>query len=271
LKQRAITGIVFVGVLMGGILFHPFAFLGVFGLIVMLTLYEFYGLIEKDGKSPQKLLGTAIGTLFFASTFLVNQEIMPLAYLVGFIPIALFFFLAELFRKKENPYTGLAYTILGFFYIALPFSSLSYLINNPVLGEGFHYEFLLAFFVLIWTGDTGAYLVGSQIGKRKLFERISPKKSWEGSIGGVICAMGVSWIFSIYFTQINLWQWFGFAIIAVTKGTYGDLVESLFKRKLGIKDSGTILPGHGGMLDRFDSAILAAPAIFTYIYIIANL
>ena len=124
----------------------------------------------------------------------------------------------------------------------------------------------LSVFIFLWASDSGAYLVGSLIGKHRLFERISPKKSWEGSIGGGVLALVAAWALWYFFPIMSLWQWIGMALVVVVFGTWGDLVESLLKRQLGIKDSGHILPGHGGILDRFDSSMLAVPAVVIYLY-----
>ena len=154
------------------------------------------------------------------------------------------------------------------FFIALPLSLLNILAFQSTENSFVEYNPILplSVFIFIWANDTGAYCVGSIIGKHRLFERISPKKSWEGSIGGGILVIAISLIFAHYFTFISPIKWVGLALTVVIFGTWGDLVESLFKRQLGIKDSGHILPGHGGMLDRFDSAILAIPATVVYLY-----
>ena len=123
-------------------------------------------------------------------------------------------------------------------------------------------------FLLVWVNDTFAYLSGSLFGKHKLFPRISPKKSWEGSIGGGVFSIASSFVFAHYFSFLSVWEWAGLALVVVIFGTWGDLTESLMKRQLGIKDSGHILPGHGGMLDRFDSALLAIPAAVVYLYVL---
>ena len=145
--------------------------------------------------------------------------------------------------------------------VALPFS----LLNFILFINGLQPYILLAVFATIWVNDTGAYLVGVSIGKHRLFERISPKKSWEGFVGGALAALISGYLFSIYIPEINLINWLIFSEIIVVFGTYGDLMESLVKRTVDVKDSGTIIPGHGGLFDRFDSMLLAAPVIFIYL------
>jgi phosphatidate cytidylyltransferase len=169
--------------------------------------------------------------------------------------------LSELYLQKANPLNNWAYFILGQVLIALPFALLNYILFidkwQPLI--------LLSVFATIWINDTGAYLIGVTIGKHRLFERISPKKSWEGFIGGALAALLSGYVFSFLIPQISLINWFIFSEIIVIFGTFGDLMESLMKRTLDVKDSGNVIPGHGGLLDRFDSMLLAAPVVFIYL------
>lgn len=179
--------------------------------------------------------------------------------------------ISELYLKKENPVLNWAYSMLSQLYIGLPFALLNVLAfhNDPsseYSSVSYNPILPLSIFIFLWLSDTGAYCIGSLIGKHRLFERISPKKSWEGSIGGGIVAIGSSFILAHYFPFMSMWQWAGLALVVVVFGTWGDLTESLLKRQLHVKDSGTILPGHGGMLDRFDSSLMAIPAAVVYLY-----
>lgn len=186
-----------------------------------------------------------------------------------YLLLIMYLMISELYLKKENPVMNWAYSMLSQFYIALPFAMLNILsFHTSPMDTSVSYNPILplSVFVFIWLSDTGAYCVGSLIGRHRLFERISPKKSWEGSIGGGIVAIGSSFIFTHYFPIMNMAEWAGLALIVVIFGTWGDLTESLLKRQLHIKDSGAILPGHGGMLDRFDSALMAIPAAVVYLY-----
>ena len=183
---------------------------------------------------------------------------------------------SELYLKQTNPINNWAYTMLSQMYIALPFSMINVLAFRSTPDGNVTFEWLLplSLFIFLWTNDTGAYCSGSLLGRHKLFPRISPGKSWEGSIGGAVFVIIAAAI--IYFLNVGqtdglvagmpLWQWLGLGLVVVVFGTWGDLVESLFKRTLGIKDSGNILPGHGGMLDRFDSSLMAIPAAVVYLY-----
>ena len=188
---------------------------------------------------------------------------------IPYVLLLLYMMISELYLKKENPILNWAYSMFSQLYIALPFAMLNILAFNydPTYSSVSYNPILpLSIFIFLWLNDTGAYCIGSLIGKHRLFERISPKKSWEGSIGGGVVAIGVSFVLAHYFPFMSMWEWAGLALVVVIFGTWGDLTESLLKRQLHVKDSGTILPGHGGMLDRFDSALMAIPAAVAYIY-----
>ena len=182
------------------------------------------------------------------------------------LPLLSLIFIIELFRKKDKPFLNIGITLLGIIYITLPimlFSMIGIPVNDP---GNYRMHLVLGFFIILWSSDTGAYLAGMKFGKHKLFERISPKKTWEGSIGGTALALTVAWILSRYFPELSLNEWLVFAFIIVVFGSLGDLAESLLKRSLNVKDSGSILPGHGGALDRFDGLFGAAPFVFLYLY-----
>lgn len=268
---RILSGIIFIAILVGGMLINQYTFAIVFSLITALLLYEFYGLMEKEAKVPivrtWNILGgfalvlggfyyTALGSSFVA--------------FVPYVSYLLILFGSELYLKRQNPIHSLAYSILGQVYIAVPFALTNYLVfaYEPV---GYHYVYLLALFVFIWVNDSFAYLTGMAFGKHRLFERISPKKSWEGFIGGAVFSMASSFIFAHFYPNLSTIAWIGFSAITVVFGTWGDLFESLIKRTLGVKDSGNMIPGHGGILDRFDSTILAIPAVFVYLVLINHL
>ena len=250
--QRAITGILFVGVLVGCILYDPWTFSALFVVISALTIREFGHLINQ-----------VEGVMAFCTNLSGSKIFLPYLLLIMYLMIS------ELYLKKENPVMNWAYSMLSQLYIALPFAMLNVLsFHTSPMDTSVSYNPILplSVFVFIWLSDTGAYCVGSLIGRHRLFERVSPKKSWEGSIGGGIVAIGSSFIFAHYFPIMNMAEWAGLALIVVIFGTWGDLTESLLKRQLHIKDSGAILPGHGGMLDRFDSALMAIPAAVVYLY-----
>lgn len=274
LIQRAVTGILFVAVLIGSILAGSMYFTILFAIISALTIAEFTGLVNQlEGVKTNRPMSILAGLfLFFGFAFLGiapgNNEI-----LIPYLFIMIYLFVSELYLKHKNPINNWAYTMLSQMYIALPFALLNVLAyhSTGVNENTVSYNAILplSIFIFTWVNDTGAYCTGSLFGKHRLFERISPKKSWEGSIGGGVLALIAGFILAQYYDFLNLYEWLGLSLVVVVFGTFGDLTESLFKRTIGIKDSGNILPGHGGMLDRFDSTIMAVPAAVVYLYLIS--
>ena len=266
---RTLTGTVFVAVMIGGIWWSYWSMAVLFFVIVVLGLWEFYSLIERKGFNPRKLLGVALGISVF-SFFVTASRLMDhyiIAFGLGTLFLSVILVVTELFLRAENPFANIAFGFFGILYIAVPFALLTVPVCEGGLVSPYRYlpNSLLGYFFLLWANDTFAYLVGRGIGKTKLFERISPKKTWEGTIGGILCAQGIAYLLSIYFTELPLRDWMVVGAMVSVFGTLGDLVESMFKRSLGVKDSGTILPGHGGILDRFDGVFLSAPFVVTYI------
>jgi len=265
--KRTLTGTVFVAVLLGSTFWNQYSFAFLFLIVTILGVWEFYTLSEKGNNQPSKLIGTIAGAVLFISNALVCMDFFNYKILLINIPIIFFIFIIELYSKAEKPFQNIAFTLLGIIYVALPFSLLNYITSY---NGTYNYQLLFGFFFILWSNDTGAYLSGSAIGKHKLFLRVSPGKSWEGSIGGAILSYIVAFIISGWYTNITRIDWMIIATILIVIGTFGDLVESLFKRSIDVKDSGNILPGHGGILDRFDSLILATPFVFTYLYLVAK-
>ena len=269
--QRAVTGVLFVIVLVGCILYSPLSFGILFTIISALSVHEFAQLVSKSSEVSINKTITALGGayLFLALMSFCTQQSVGARVFLPYLGLLLYMMITELYLKKKNPTGNWAYSMLSQLYVALPFALLNVLAfqNSPETSSVTYNPILpLSIFVFIWLSDTGAYCVGSLIGKHRLFERISPKKSWEGSIGGGIFSIASPLGFAHFFPFMPGWQWVGLAIVVVIFGTWGDLTESLMKRQLGIKDSGNILPGHGGMLDRFDSALMAIPAAVVYLY-----
>lgn len=269
--QRAVTGVLFVIVLVGCIIYSPLSFGILFTIISALSVHEFAQLVSKSSEVSINKTITALGGayLFLALMSFCTQQSVGARVFLPYLGLLLYMMITELYLKKKNPTGNWAYSMLSQLYVALPFALLNVLAfqNSPETSSVTYNPILpLSIFVFIWLSDTGAYCVGSLIGKHRLFERISPKKSWEGSIGGGIFSIASSLGFAHFFPFMPGWQWVGLAIVVVIFGTWGDLTESLMKRQLGIKDSGNILPGHGGMLDRFDSALMAIPAAVVYLY-----
>ncbi len=260
--KRTLSGAIFVSLIVGSILLSPVTFALFFAIVSGWAVYEFHKLtnIQADVKINYGLAVSA-SVLLFACSYVNASGLFnfPVYSIYGlyFILISV----SELYLKKTNPIHNWAYFVLGQAFIALPFS----LLNNIIFIQGLQPMILLAVFVSIWVNDTGAYLVGVTIGKHRLFERISPKKSWEGFFGGAFFALISGYIFSLYIKDLSLFQWLIFSEIIVVFGTFGDLTESLLKRTLNVKDSGNVIPGHGGLLDRFDSMLLAAPAVYIFL------
>lgn len=263
--QRIATSAVFVIVLVGGTILHSTILFVIFAAIVSLGMLEFYRIAIKASHKPQIVSGLIFGMYILISNFLIasNQAGSKLYFL--YIPFIALFLIIELFRRNKNPFINVSITFFGAIYVSMPFGLLSYLVYCPAFGDKYNPSFLIAYLVLMWANDSGAYLVGSVIGKHKLFERISPKKTWEGFIGGAIFTMVAAYLISVYLTEYGLLNWIFIGIITFTFGTFGDLIESQLKRYVDMKDSGKILPGHGGILDRFDSVLLSAPIVFVYL------
>jgi phosphatidate cytidylyltransferase len=269
MKTRAITGFFFVVVMLGSLLLGHYPF-GIFYLVLsILCLNEFYGLIKQTGVNPNVQTGLLNGVFIYVIfALIVYQDSTVLHKILFLLTLTLSsVFMQELFKKSESPFTDIAYTLAGIVFVCMPFTffhALAYIKGD------FNFHYPLAFLLLLWANDTGAYLVGMKFGRTKLFERHSPKKTWEGFIGGILISAGCAAIISIYFKDLPWNEWVTIAVLISLFGTLGDLVESMFKRSINVKDSGGILPGHGGLLDRFDGLLLAAPIVYTYLYLISN-
>lgn len=277
LITRSITGVIFVAAIVVCFM-RPEAMILLFALVTGLTVWEYTGIVNGiENVCVNRFLATVAAVYFFLGMAGFCAGIVPSAVFIPYLLTVVYMFISELYTKAPNPINNWAYTMLSQMYIALPFAMVNVLAFRGV-GNGVVYNYLtpLSIFVFLWTNDTGAYLSGSLFGKHKLFPRVSPGKSWEGSIGGGLLVLLVSALVGMYQNSdmhetatellLTVPQWMGLGLVVVFFGTWGDLVESLFKRTIGIKDSGNILPGHGGMLDRFDSSLMAFPAAVIYLY-----
>ncbi len=268
LLRRTITGVVCIILIAGAIIADQQIFSLLFLFITIGCLWEFYALVESDDVSPNKLTGILTGAFIFSANALIVLDVASYKLLLFSFLLIFLIFLFELYRKRPNPFTNISYTFMGLVYIAIPFSLLNYF-PNPTFCDGlYNKSFILGFFYMIWVNETTAYVVGTSIGKTRLFKSVSPKKSWEGMIGGAVLTFLASWIISRFYTDLSFANWFVIAAIIVVFGTYGDLFESLLKRSNNKKDSGNVLPGHGGILDRFDGVLIAAPFVFVYLLLI---
>ena len=276
---RTITGILFVATIVVCFL-NPTAMIFLFALVTGLTVWEFTGLVnDRPGVAVNRFISTVAGVYFFLAMAGTCSGFTSSTVFIPYLITIIYLLVAELYAKQEDPVHDWAYTMMSQMYVVLPFSLLNMLAFRAA-PEGIMYVYTLplSVFVFLWVNDTGAYCCGSLFGKHKLFPRVSPGKSWEGSIGGgvfVLVAAALVWYLTDTYdmnpTGMCMWEWMGLGLTVVVFGTWGDLVESLFKRTLGIKDSGNILPGHGGMLDRFDSSLLAIPAAVVYLFTITLL
>jgi len=299
---RTITGVLFVIVMVAGFL-TPTTMVALFALITALALWEYTGLVNNFVADVQvnRLISTVAGVYFFlavagwrtgmVNNFVVMVQIMMMddsgssyrmvnnfVVMVPYILSIVYLLISELYTGNKNAVADMAYTMLGQMYIAMPLSLINILafeVNADATGVHYNMLLPLCVFIFLWLNDSGAYCTGSLLGKHKLFPRISPGKTWEGSIGGGVIVIIAAFVIGLFANespiyQLNEWQWAGLGLVVVVFGTWGDLVESLFKRTLGIKDSGKILPGHGGMLDRFDSSLMAIPAAVMYLYTLVS-
>lgn len=270
LVVRTLSGLVLAAVMLGAIAWSQWSFGALLLLLLVAGMIEFYALAEKQGNTPQKVVGLVAGIVLFLLNFaFVSDDIeilgganqafaCGLAFLLLLLPAM---FICELYRRQENPASGIGTTLMGVCYVALPLALMCYI---PIIGtEAWSPWVMIAYVFIIWANDVFAYLVGMSVGRHRLCERLSPKKSWEGFFGGIAGAVGMG-ILAAYVLEAGMWAWAGLALVAAVSGVLGDLVESMFKRAAGVKDSGKLIPGHGGVLDRFDAMLLSAPFVFVY-------
>jgi phosphatidate cytidylyltransferase len=262
MQTRVIAGLIGGAIFIGAIYFSEWTFFLLFGALTLLGILEFYKLLTVNNLEPNHNLGVLLGGGLYLLVFLGQKNLAPPNMVYLLLPLLMLIFVFELFRKKQYPFLNIALTVLAVFYIAMPFSMLSVIgFRNGT----YSWQPILGIMLLIWSADSGAYFAGKTFGRTKLFERISPGKTWEGWIGGTILALVVGWLLGIYFTDLSLYHWLGIAIIVSVFGVLGDLAESLMKRSLGVKDSGNLIPGHGGILDRFDSLLMVVPFIVAFL------
>jgi phosphatidate cytidylyltransferase len=290
LAQRVIAGVLGATILINAIYWSEFSFFLLFAFIMSFSLWEFYTLLEKAGYKPMKRYMMVFNGIFLFYRFFtqvlvsnINEPLNWFPYGIGvilfiqqnFYPIlflGLFMiFIVKLYDKNDKqPFVNIALSILGLLYVSIPFiffiqNSWQTTMTNVRLGIQYQYQIPLGILFCLWASDSGAYFVGRKLGKTKLFERISPKKSWEGFAGGMFFSQIVAFVLSMYFTSLAGWKWHVISAMIVIIGTYGDLVESMLKRSLEIKDSGSVIPGHGGFLDRFDGLLIAMPFVAVFL------
>lgn len=266
--QRVAFGIIYLVVIIGSLFIGKFAFGFVFLLINLIALYEFYALTEASGASPLIIPSLITGGAAFVLAFIVSAGLADPGFLLLLIPFLILIFILALYSDKPDVLRNTAISLMGIVYVSVPLSVINYLAFPSE--SAYTHRIILGIMTLVWINDSGAYLVGMSIGRHRLFERISPKKSWEGAIGGavltIICAIWLHLIMG----ALERTDWLFLAVIVSVFGVFGDLTESLFKRSVGQKDSGKIIPGHGGLLDRIDSILFVMPLAAVYL-ILSNL
>lgn len=265
LVQRTITGIIFLAVVIGSIFLSKISFFILFELIVIGAMYEFYSLAKKKKFNPQKIYGMVIGASVFAANYFFMDGLISSKVFLLTIPLLISIFIIELYRSTEQVFVNIGFTVLGVLYIAIPFTFANYVVFWT---DQYSPNLLLGFLFLMWSYDTLAYVFGVSFGKHRLFERVSPKKSWEGFIGGSVSSIGIAYLVSLLFPELSFMHWAIVSLMVSLFGTYGDLVESSFKRNIDEKDSGSLLPGHGGILDRFDAVIFTLPLFYLYLHFV---
>ncbi len=269
---RAASGVVMLVVMLTAILWSVWSFAALLLVITAGVTWEHLRLSEHCGAQPQKVMAMGLALLVVApfalmynDTYQVTDAVMLVFAMMFVVMIAMMLILfVELFRQRETPIQNVGATILPALQVAMPMAMLALL---PAMGVGYNAWRVVAFFSIIWANDVFAFLVGITLGRHRLCERISPKKSWEGFIGGIVAAMGVA-LLAAHLLGENMTVWAGLGAIAALTAVAGDLVESMFKRAAGVKDSGAIMPGHGGWFDRFDAVLMSAPAVAIYLLVI---
>ena len=270
--SRTLTGALFVIIIIGSILISQASFSILFLGVTLLAIREFYILVNHvKGLKVQLVPGMIAAGVLYVSVALVSMDYVGKQLLIINLILPVMLFVNELYQKNETPIQNISLTLLGILYVSIPLALLNMFFNPGLVPGEYHPAALLGFFVILWSSDTFAYVSGKLIGRRKLFPRISPKKTWEGTLGGFLFGLIAAWILSEFYHDFSRANWLIIAGIIMIFGTFGDLAESLIKRSLKIKDSGRALPGHGGLLDRFDAALFAAPAVFIYINLIPYL
>ncbi len=262
LTLRIIFGLIGAALVVTGVLYNEWTFLLLFGLICGISLAEFFHLLHQSKMHLNRSFAVVAGVLLFVINYLIQNNTLPSSYYYLAIAFVFLLFLIELFQTNQNPFYRIANTFWGVLYIALPLSLFS---STAFISGSYDQSIVMGILLLLWANDIGGYIGGVSFGKHKLFERVSPKKTWEGSIGGAIFSLGISWACAHFFPSLQLKDWIILSLIIIVFGSIGDLVESLFKRNLSVKDSGNLIPGHGGFLDRFDGLFIASPFLIMYL------
>ena len=281
---RSLSGLLLIIIVIGSVWMNSVTSYLLFLFILTFGLFEFYRFAKAESYYPNEKIGIATGIIVYSLSYLIASNILPVNMFALVLPLVLFIPILELYRQKKNPIVNISITFFGLVYVVLPLSLIHFMtigsqsfnneldiingINSGIQPIYYNSFIIIGYFIIQWVSDTGAFVFGVSFGKHRLFERISPKKSWEGAIGGFATTIGAAFLVHYVFPQLELGNWIIISLIITFFGIYGDLIESLFKRSVNVKDSGKIMPGHGGILDRFDSTFLALPMVFFYLKII---
>ena len=267
---RAISGAVFLAIVIGAIFAGEYVYSAVMLFVAVMCMFEFYRALRQNDAPVKMLPGIIVGALAYCAIALACLHPQYLILMLMAFPLLFLLFLYQLWQRDERPFESIAYTVLGVVYIAFPLA-FTHLLAKPSFIAG-HTEYMpwvmLGVMSLQWTSDTFAYLTGISIGRHPLFARHSPKKSWEGFCGGLAFSIFAGYLIGTYFdTPFSVADWMIMGGMVPITGTLGDLTESMFKRSMGLKDTGKIMPGHGGLLDRFDSLLMSTPFLLGYLLI----
>jgi len=268
LVVRSLSGVVLAAAIIGAIVWSPWSFGALMALLTVGGMHEFYRLAERRGVRPQRFAGIAVGVMLVALNFGAVTGCGSENPLMAVFAVALLLaltvptlFIIELYRKNPDPLAAVGVTLLGVFYVAVPLSCVCYMTGDAAVWSPW---VVLGYIFIVWANDVFAYLAGMTFGRHRLFPRLSPKKSWEGFVGGLAGAACVGWLWSRHLGE-DPRRWVALALVAAATGVLGDLAESMLKRAAGVKDSGNLIPGHGGVLDRFDAVLLSAPFVGLYL------
>jgi phosphatidate cytidylyltransferase len=266
LFQRTISGIVYLIILIGSLFLGKYTFGIVFIITGIFALSEFYDLAGV-GRTKLKWPGLIAGAIIYIMVFLILSGILEYKYLAVNFVLPVLLLIYALYQPAVNVTDDMSKVLLGLLYIIVPLCIMIYLVFPDVSSNIYTHRIVLGILTLVWINDTGAYVTGSTFGKHKLFPRISPKKSWEGLFGGTLFTLAAAYFMNTIMGILGIADWLVLAFVVAVFGVYGDLVESLIKRKASRKDSGTLIPGHGGVLDRIDSVLFVMPVAVVYLII----
>ena len=269
---RLISGAIFTGTLVVSAIFNKYSTAFLFGVFTFLGTLEYFKIVRNKDVFIHRGTSLSISLICYFSIVLSHFFTVPFSPFLVIIPLITLLLIFEVFRMKEFGFNNIAHGLFPALYIGVPFGL--FIASNELLqveGNQYSAHYTLFFFFTLWSNDTGAYLAGRAFGKTKLYPAISPNKTWEGTIGGAIAAVLIANLCGYFYQEFNQLVWTLIALLIVVLGSLGDLLESLLKRNFGVKDSGKIMPGHGGLLDRFDSLLLAAPVIYCFLLLLQHL